>query len=413
MDELNDIVASIQKLNRKIRDLKVQREAREKSTKERFNVFTALLNESDEVRLHSRFLHYLLNPHSNHDCGRLFLDLFLDTINGVVDVKGKPFGAKTFIEEKFERGQTEYFFIDLYFKFSTHELAIENKIYAEEQPEQIKGYTDKLGKNGTVLFLTLDGRESVTAKGTTYIRISYKEHILPWLEECLKNSYQYININQAIQQYRKVVDFLLNPNRLEQAEMIDVQEMLKKNSLVFEHIDEIHKNVHALRNRLAEGFMEALKEKLKAVLRLGIELEDWKTSYKDFSAFVVKSCDQNAAKVDFAVERCISGNELYIGIPTHRDESPAIDTNFCSKMCKKSAGKFGTSYMESEKYSWNAGKIRLLTDFITPAKMSEYIDEEEFLSKVNKVVEDINEYIDFVQTKYSEYINRNHDDVRE
>jgi len=31
-----------------------------------FNIFTTLLNKSDEVRLHSRFLHFLLNPIADH-----------------------------------------------------------------------------------------------------------------------------------------------------------------------------------------------------------------------------------------------------------------------------------------------------------------------------------------------------------
>ena len=32
----------------------------------KFNIFTALHNERDEKRLHSRFIAYLLNPNSKH-----------------------------------------------------------------------------------------------------------------------------------------------------------------------------------------------------------------------------------------------------------------------------------------------------------------------------------------------------------
>ena len=37
-----------------------------------FNLFTTLLDKSDEVRLHSRFLHFLLDPTAEHSQGALF-----------------------------------------------------------------------------------------------------------------------------------------------------------------------------------------------------------------------------------------------------------------------------------------------------------------------------------------------------
>jgi hypothetical protein len=51
-----------------------------KATHARFNVFTTLLAPNDEVRLHTRFLHCLLNPKGAHDCGPLFLRLFFETL---------------------------------------------------------------------------------------------------------------------------------------------------------------------------------------------------------------------------------------------------------------------------------------------------------------------------------------------
>ena len=43
-----------------------------------FNLFTTLLKPNDELRLHSRFLNFLLNPNGEHCQGSLFLDLFLE-----------------------------------------------------------------------------------------------------------------------------------------------------------------------------------------------------------------------------------------------------------------------------------------------------------------------------------------------
>ena len=51
-----------------------------KASHERFNVFTTLLDAHDEVCLHTRFLHCLLDPKSCHDCNSLFLGLFFETL---------------------------------------------------------------------------------------------------------------------------------------------------------------------------------------------------------------------------------------------------------------------------------------------------------------------------------------------
>jgi hypothetical protein len=42
-----------------------------------YSLLASVLDVNDEVRLHSRFLYSLLNPHGNHYQGSLFLELFL------------------------------------------------------------------------------------------------------------------------------------------------------------------------------------------------------------------------------------------------------------------------------------------------------------------------------------------------
>ena len=67
-------------LSQKLRDESIRACERAKATHERFNVFTTLQRQEDEVRLHTRFIHYLLNPDGGHDCGALFLNLFFATL---------------------------------------------------------------------------------------------------------------------------------------------------------------------------------------------------------------------------------------------------------------------------------------------------------------------------------------------
>jgi hypothetical protein len=72
--------ASCREASRELEHLNVWQKAQQKALKSRFNVFTAVLKHDDEVRLHTRWLHYLLNPHADHDCDTLFLKLFINTL---------------------------------------------------------------------------------------------------------------------------------------------------------------------------------------------------------------------------------------------------------------------------------------------------------------------------------------------
>jgi PD-(D/E)XK nuclease superfamily len=92
-------------------------------------------------------------------------------------------------------------------------IAIRNKTYLPEQPKQIENYADFLatsfGPNGLVIYLTRDGEKSKTHGGKPYIRISYGDHILTWLNKCLRESGHSYSVNAMISCYREVVLRLL------------------------------------------------------------------------------------------------------------------------------------------------------------------------------------------------------------
>jgi hypothetical protein len=186
------------------------------ATHERFNVFTTLLDASDEVRLHTRFLHCLLNPKGSHDCGSLFIDLFLATLtelealDHVDDVANLdlPTSKLPWSVEK-EVVLSSYGQIDLLLKQNRFAIAIENKIYAGEQPDQLARYAHYIRASratmGRVIYLTLDGKTSSRHGYENYYRISYSEHILEWLHRCLRETYHIVPVNQVLLQYRRVV----------------------------------------------------------------------------------------------------------------------------------------------------------------------------------------------------------------
>ena len=80
-------MADIEKFLEIFQEYKEEQENQKRRGLNDFNIFTTLLNKSDEVRLHSKFLHFLLNPAADHSQGSLFLDLFLKCFNASDDQK--------------------------------------------------------------------------------------------------------------------------------------------------------------------------------------------------------------------------------------------------------------------------------------------------------------------------------------
>ncbi|MFT7680902.1 MAG: hypothetical protein ACI935_000335 [Moritella dasanensis] len=93
--------------------------------KPQFNLFSVLRSESDEVRLHSRFLGEILNPAGTHGHKDKFLRLFLKQLD--IDVE-EPETAQVHIE---------YCNIDLLIRCGSKAIIIENKIYAGDQDKQL------------------------------------------------------------------------------------------------------------------------------------------------------------------------------------------------------------------------------------------------------------------------------------
>lgn len=273
------------KLAKLISEARSRADERARETHERFNVFTTLLGAGDEVRLHTRFIHCLLNPEGSHDCGRLFLDLFLETLRehpglGHDDspaALGAPCGEVEWSVEK-EAFRGNHGQIDLLLETQGFGIAIENKIHAGEQPEQLARYSRYLRSRyeagARVIYLTLDGKQSSTHEQTPYIRISYANHVTAWLEKCLKETRSIIPIHQVLLQYREVVRHITGQT-LDSSLMKTVTEFILSNPEIIRHRHEIEKGFDDARavimQRLAEAIMNGLGEGFQVRLRADIQ----------------------------------------------------------------------------------------------------------------------------------------------
>ena len=227
---------------------------------EPFNVFTALRSESDEVNLHSRFLVALLDHRKPGEKNRANLHDFIKQFAPEPLRDFAPDGAKV---------ERERHNIDILITNDRGQaLAIENKIYAEDQERQLIRYHEELVDQGYkdihLLYLTIDGRgPSENSRGKLgekdYTSISYND-ILPWLERCRKRTYDEPELRDSIVQYSRLIKRMTGNDRGSKL-MKELKELCLQddNLLVAHHLAEAL--VHA-----KASLMHDMWEKIKSVL---------------------------------------------------------------------------------------------------------------------------------------------------
>ncbi|MEZ8287642.1 hypothetical protein CWO07_18265 [Vibrio splendidus] len=185
----------------------------EKYTKKpEYNLFRVLRSESDEVRLHSRFLADMLNPNGSHSHHNTFLKLFLQHFKDILNI---------------EQGQSitvdiEYKNIDILIRSRDTAIVIENKIYASDQKKQLSNYYQKMKdegyKNIKLIYLTRTGyepSEQSTADLPKKVKediilASYENHIYEWIARCTEVSARDAPLREACIQYLDIISKITN-----------------------------------------------------------------------------------------------------------------------------------------------------------------------------------------------------------
>lgn len=204
-----------------------------------YNPLKAVQNPYNEVNMHSGFIYSLLDTNGEHYQDDLFLSLFLEVL-GLKEWFGSTTNAQV-------RKESNY--IDLYIFNDTRHIIIENKINADDQPNQIATFIETIHSNGAekerveyenifVIFLTLHDREpnqnsrtnkdnnllweikgefleSKEGKKTNkvgYKKVLYGDKILEWIESCQSKSGvgNIINLNYALESYKDIVQIITN-----------------------------------------------------------------------------------------------------------------------------------------------------------------------------------------------------------
>ncbi|RMT95173.1 hypothetical protein ALP39_200160 [Pseudomonas marginalis pv. marginalis] len=207
-----------------------------------FNLFSVLRSSSDEVRLHSRFLAFLLDPKASHNQGTALLNLLL-----------KRVGIQNF-DSKSANVEVEYKNIDILVRNQSNQaVIIENKVYARDRDEQLWDYHQQMLGEGYrdiwTTYLTLDGTEpsEQSKKSLPVILISYEAEIISWLKDCIPLVAREPGVRESIFQY---IELLQKLTSSDQSEIY--MSKLKEQILQGENIFVIADINHAFQSVLAD-----------------------------------------------------------------------------------------------------------------------------------------------------------------
>ncbi len=215
---------------------------------EPFNVFSALQNKGGDLGeiQHSRFLYALLDYKKPSDGTRENLKDFLQ------HVRIKNFELCD-VKVEIESDRIDILIVNA----NKKAVAIENKINAGDQPEQLLRYYKKLAAEGYsvihLLYLTLDGRDPTSGSvgDLDYEKISY-EDLIPWLERCQKRAGDEPGLRESVAQYLRLIRRLTRTDF--RGKYMDALKELCREDNNFELIRDLHdawsEVVSELRKRL-------------------------------------------------------------------------------------------------------------------------------------------------------------------
>lgn len=232
---------------------------------ENFNIFKILKAERKEVSTHSYFIYELLNPNGSHGMGTSFLQAFA---NDVLESVAAESATNPQIEEPTEQGRR----IDFTLETDCEIFAIEMKVDAGDQPNQLKDYfchiqkkSETCNKKPKIFYLTLYGTEpSEASLGDIHINeiqlISFEHDIHKWISQCIKIASEKPALKAALIQYLNLIDHLTGKNMaLEKLVMKDL--LLSKDNLNAGLM--IEKSMPVAKATIQLNFWVSLVEKIK------------------------------------------------------------------------------------------------------------------------------------------------------
>ena len=274
----DNIKILLEEVSTKIKD----ENEKKQQTAEDFNIFEILGVAHLEVSTHSAFIANLLNPKGSHSQGAKFLEKFLELIK-VEDFKLDS--AEVEVEKRIGKlGRIDIFITDN----KNWAIAIENKIYAGLQEEQLGRYMSFLNKdykklNKKLVYLTLQNEfEDIDSEGNLlenqgvskgdrdkYHHITYDSQIIEWLSSIVNEEPKLpIKISEIINHYIQVIKTLTNKNNTNKMNN-EIKDLISKNEESYNAYKVIVDSFSDLKLEALNGLYKDLKDNTEICKLIG------------------------------------------------------------------------------------------------------------------------------------------------
>lgn len=368
---------------------------------DRFNVFSVLKNEREEVTLHSRFLSELLNPLGIHGRKDIFLEKFLETLS----IKDFEISG-VFVCREYKN-------IDIILKNRKKQaIIIENKIDAYDQELQISRYIntirDEQYNDVWVVYLTIDGYEpsdyslknsdkNMLKENDRYIIASYKYHINRWLDLIIKESATAATLRETLIQYQQIVN-KISGNTLSREYVMELKEILMSNRNYFASAVDIVSGLTEAKIELQWRYWSKLQAAIKDK---GCPVDEMVSIDNVRSYYYSKRMNKDFGPETEIIKDIISVSidaYLDLGIYSHLDKKKSssklnryITDNLQNAIKKELEIENNKS---NERWPW----------FVSVANG---INFEEFNNQTIELIDDgrMNDFVDFVSDKYVKLVN--------
>jgi len=329
---MDNIITLLQKVQHLIA-LDKQRKEEARKRGEKYNIFSVLGIETSEVRTHSAFLASLLNPNGNHGVGNAFLDAFVKEMN-LGGLQLDTTNAQVNVEHVTSDGRIDI----LIFDNNKKAVIIENKIYAGDQPEQLKRYDDYAKQQFTngyrLLYLTLDGHKpsedsTKDLKDNQYFRLAYNNNVnisdedssysenvisrdvLHWLEECVKIAYNKPLVRETIIQYQSLIKALTGMNSENETKQEIIKLFATKEN--YEIAALIANNLHDIKKYIVyQNLKPQLEERLKLFNNCSIKKFEYGEGY--YCAIIISVSSWKNGEIYYEFDKYNGTEALIYGV---------------------------------------------------------------------------------------------------
>jgi len=242
-----------------------------------YNMVNVVRKATHEVGMHSNIIYSLINPDGEHFQYDLFLNVFIKKV--IMPKLGlkklEDFGEVYSVEA--EELTDENRRIDFTIKSDKYLIGIEMKVNASDLKYQVSHYYAQLekeaeGQNVYIFYLTKFGtkpspKSLEIKKGeiTTFDyskdlkMISFKEHIIDWIDGSLQEVKNITNLNMALKNYKEIVEKITNTYK---GNVVSIEDELLVNKQELKLALQLDKKMNKIKAKILSNFFSEVIKSL-------------------------------------------------------------------------------------------------------------------------------------------------------